>query len=63
MSATRILGCFGPEVMRRSTHNPYEVKDSCVVGFQWAIKAAACAEENIRSLRFNGKSFRYSILI
>jgi translation elongation factor EF-G len=30
-----------------------EIKDSCIIGMQWATKEGVCAEENMRGVRLN----------
>jgi elongation factor 2 len=57
----RKIWCFGPETtgpnllvdVSKGVQYLNEIKDSCVAGFQWATKEGACAEENMRGIRFN----------
>jgi len=57
----RKIWCFGPETtganllvdVTKGVQYLNEIKDSCVAAFQWATKEGVCAEENMRSCRFN----------
>ncbi|CAG8674424.1 26403_t:CDS:2, partial [Dentiscutata erythropus] len=57
----RKIWCFGPESVganllvdvTKGVQYLNEIKDSCVAAFQWATKEGVCAEENMRSCRFN----------
>jgi elongation factor 2 len=57
----RKIWCFGPETIganllvdvTKGVQYLNEIKDSCVAAFQWATKEGVCAEENMRSCRFN----------
>uniref|UniRef100_A0A1D1YXL2 Elongation factor 2 n=1 Tax=Anthurium amnicola TaxID=1678845 RepID=A0A1D1YXL2_9ARAE len=57
----RKIWCFGPETIgpnllvdvTKGVQYLNEIKDSCIAAFQWATKEGVCAEENMRSCRFN----------
>ncbi|RIA98408.1 P-loop containing nucleoside triphosphate hydrolase protein [Glomus cerebriforme] len=57
----RKIWCFGPETIgpnllvdvTKGVQYLNEIKDSCIAAFQWATKSGVCAEENMRSCRFN----------
>ncbi|RHZ77584.1 hypothetical protein Glove_174g133 [Diversispora epigaea] len=57
----RKIWCFGPDTtgpnllvdVTKGVQYLNEIKDSCVAAFQWATKEGVCAEENMRSCRFN----------
>jgi len=57
----RKIWCFGPETtgpnllvdVTKGVQYLNEIKDSCIAAFQWATKEGVCAEENMRSCRFN----------
>ncbi|CAG8715977.1 10096_t:CDS:2 [Acaulospora morrowiae] len=57
----RKIWCFGPETtgpnllvdVTKGVQYLNEIKDSCVAAFQWATKEGVCAEEHMRSVRFN----------
>ncbi|CAG8552615.1 794_t:CDS:2 [Paraglomus occultum] len=57
----RKIWCFGPDTTgpnllvdcTKGVQYLNEIKDSCVAAFQWATKEGVCAEENMRSCRFN----------
>ncbi|CAG8516708.1 71_t:CDS:2 [Acaulospora colombiana] len=57
----RKIWCFGPETtgpnllvdVTKGVQYLNEIKDSCVAAFQWATKEGVCAEEYMRSCRFN----------
>ena len=61
VTEARKIWCFGPEGTgpnllvdtTKAVQYLNEIKDSCVAGFQWASKEGACAEENLRGVRFN----------
>jgi elongation factor 2 len=61
VTEARKIWCFGPETTgpnlmvdtTKAVQYLNEIKDSCVAGFQWATKEGACAEENMRGIRFN----------
>jgi elongation factor 2 len=57
----RKIWCFGPDgtgpnvLVDCSKGVQYlnEIKDSCVAGFQWAVKEGVLCEEHMRGIRFN----------
>ncbi|CAI2176049.1 12099_t:CDS:2, partial [Funneliformis geosporum] len=57
----RKIWCFGPDTtgpnllvdVTKGVQYLNEIKDSCIAAFQWATKEGVCAEENMRSCRFN----------
>ena len=57
----RKIWCFGPDTtgpnllvdVTKGVQYLNEIKDSCVAALQWATKEGACAEENMRGVRFN----------
>lgn len=57
----RKIWCFGPDTTgpnllvdtTKGVQYLNEIKDSCIAAFQWATKEGVCAEENMRSCRFN----------
>jgi elongation factor 2 len=51
----RKIWCFGPENTGPNllVDVTKGIKDSCATAFQWATKKGVCAEENMRSCRFN----------
>jgi len=57
----RKIWAFGPETTganllvdtTKAVQYLNEIKDSCISAFQWATKEGVCAEENMRSCRFN----------
>ncbi|XP_060941077.1 elongation factor 2b [Limanda limanda] len=61
VTEARKIWCFGPEGtgpnllvdMTKGVQYLNEIKDSVVAGFQWATKAGALCEENMRSVRFD----------
>lgn len=61
VTEARKIWCFGPETTgpnllvdtTKAVQYLNEIKDSCVAGFQWCTKEGACAEENMRGIRFN----------
>ncbi|KAG9307764.1 hypothetical protein G9A89_023329 [Geosiphon pyriformis] len=61
LTDARKIWCFGPETtgpnllvdVTKGVQYLNEIKDSCVAAFQWATKEGVCAEENMRSCRFN----------
>ncbi|CAG8448556.1 6659_t:CDS:2 [Ambispora gerdemannii] len=61
VSDARKIWCFGPDTtgpnllvdVTKGVQYLNEIKDSCVAAFQWATKEGVCAEENMRSCRFN----------
>jgi elongation factor 2 len=61
VTEARKIWCFGPDTTgpnllvdaTKGVQYMYEIRDSCVAGFQWATKEGVCAEENMRGIRFN----------
>jgi len=61
ITEARKIWCFGPDgtgpnVLMDCTKGVQylnEIKDSCVAGFQWAVKEGALCEEHMRGIRFN----------
>ena len=61
VTEARKIWCFGPEGSgpnllvdtTKAVQYLLEIKDSCVAAFQWATKEGVCAEEPMRSTRFN----------
>jgi elongation factor 2 len=61
VTEARKIWCFGPDTTgpnllvdtTKGVQYMNEIRDSCVAGFQWATKEGVCAEENMRSIRFN----------
>ena len=57
----RKIWCFGPDTtgpnllvdVTKGVQYLNEIKDSCVVAFQWATKEGVCAEESMRGVRVN----------
>ncbi|KAF8347045.1 P-loop containing nucleoside triphosphate hydrolase protein [Amanita rubescens] len=57
----RKIWCFGPDTtgpnllvdVTKGVQYLNEIKDSCIAALQWATKEGACAEENMRGVRFN----------
>ncbi|CAG8617279.1 4641_t:CDS:2 [Ambispora gerdemannii] len=57
----RKIWCFGPNTtgpnllvdVTKGVQYINELKDSCIAAFQWATTEGVCAEENMRSCRFN----------
>jgi len=61
VTEARKIWCFGPDGngpnllvdTTKAVQYLNEIKDSCVAAFQWATKEGVCAEENMRSTRYN----------
>jgi elongation factor 2 len=59
--SARKIWCFGPDTTgpnllvdaTKSVSCLNEIKDACVVGFQWATKESVCMEEEMRGVRLN----------
>ncbi|CAF2838079.1 unnamed protein product [Rotaria sp. Silwood2] len=61
INEARKIWCFGPEGTgpnflidcTKGVQYLSEIKDSCIIGFQWATKMGVLAEENVRGVRFD----------
>ncbi|CAF1233683.1 unnamed protein product [Rotaria sordida] len=61
INEARKIWCFGPERTgpnllidcTKGIQYLNEIKDGCIIGFQWATKMGVLAEENIRGVRFD----------
>ncbi|KAJ3239864.1 Elongation factor 2 [Chytriomyces hyalinus] len=61
VTEARKIWCFGPDTtganvlvdLTKGVQYLYEIKDSCMSGFQWATKEGCLADESMRSVRFN----------